>query len=58
MYELGRRAVHTNSIEIERRWFIAVVVMIFTVGYIVDVVLVDDIVIRLKMNKIIADSKA
>jgi hypothetical protein len=62
VYELGR-TVQTNSIEMQRRRFVAVIVVVFhhdavvTVVVVVDVVSVDDIIIRLKMNKVIADSK-
>jgi hypothetical protein len=62
MYEL-RRTVQTNSIEMQGRRFVAVIVVVFdrdavvTVVDVVDVVDIVDIIVRLKMNKVIADSK-
>ncbi len=59
VYKLGR-TVETNSIKIQRRGFVAIVIVVFNfaaIVVVVDVVCVDDIVGRLKMNKIIADSK-
>jgi hypothetical protein len=61
MYELGR-TVQTNSIKMQRRRFVTIIVVVFdrdavVVVVVVVVVSVDDIIVRLKMNKVIADSK-
>jgi hypothetical protein len=59
MYELGR-TIQTNSIEMQRRRFVTIIVVVVdrdAVVVVVDVVSVDDIIVRLKMNKVIADSK-
>jgi hypothetical protein len=59
VYELGR-TIQTNSIKMQRRRFVTIIVVVFdrdAVVVVVDVVSVDDIIVRLKMNKVIADSK-